>query len=132
MISGFILKCRSFETFFCHIVCLSLLVPHFPFELLTFFFFFFFQLYMCFFLADVVNNILKTKEFFTVPVTTAEFAVMKTACSVWPNKNFIHFTLSFSFYFYSVNWNHGNMNIFYRIIVIMEFMTAGVTFTALK
>ena len=37
---------------------------------------------MFFFLADVVNNILKTKEFFTVPVTTAEFAVMKTACSV--------------------------------------------------
>jgi hypothetical protein len=30
---------------------------------------------------NVVNNILKTKEFFTVPVTTAEFAVMKTACS---------------------------------------------------
>lgn len=87
---------------------------------------------MCFFLADVVNNILKTKEFFTVPVTTAEFAVMKTACSVCPNKNFIHFTLSFSFYCYSVNWNHGNANTFYRIIVIMEFMTAGVMFTALK
>ncbi|KAK9995202.1 hypothetical protein SO802_024905 [Lithocarpus litseifolius] len=30
---------------------------------------------------NVANNILKTKEFFTVPVTTAEFAVMKTACS---------------------------------------------------
>ncbi|KAF7805245.1 ammonium transporter 1 member 2 [Senna tora] len=30
---------------------------------------------------NVVNNILKTKEFLTVPVTTAEFAVMKTACN---------------------------------------------------
>lgn len=33
-------------------------------------------------LADVVNNVLKTKEYLTVPVTTAEFAVMKTACNV--------------------------------------------------
>ncbi|KAJ7973569.1 Single-stranded DNA-binding protein WHY2, mitochondrial [Quillaja saponaria] len=30
---------------------------------------------------NVVNNISKTKEYFTVPVTTAEFAVMKTACN---------------------------------------------------
>ncbi|XP_059450724.1 single-stranded DNA-binding protein WHY2, mitochondrial [Corylus avellana] len=30
---------------------------------------------------NVVNNILKTKEYFTVPVTTAEAAVIKTACS---------------------------------------------------
>ncbi|KAG7985170.1 hypothetical protein I3843_03G011600 [Carya illinoinensis] len=30
---------------------------------------------------SVVNNIHKTKEYFTVPVTTAEFSVMKTACS---------------------------------------------------
>ncbi|KAK4273601.1 hypothetical protein QN277_021973 [Acacia crassicarpa] len=30
---------------------------------------------------SVVNNILKTKEYLSVPVTTAEFAVMKTACS---------------------------------------------------
>ncbi|CAL0308827.1 unnamed protein product [Lupinus luteus] len=29
----------------------------------------------------VVNNLLNTKEFFSVPVTAAEFAVMKTACS---------------------------------------------------
>ncbi|XP_021812970.1 single-stranded DNA-bindig protein WHY2, mitochondrial-like [Prunus avium] len=29
----------------------------------------------------VVNNLLKTKENFIVPVTAAEFAVMKTACS---------------------------------------------------
>ncbi|KAE9616080.1 hypothetical protein Lal_00017297 [Lupinus albus] len=29
----------------------------------------------------VVNNQLNTKEFFSVPVTAAEFAVMKTACS---------------------------------------------------
>ncbi|KAM1135687.1 hypothetical protein ACFX13_034623 [Malus domestica] len=29
----------------------------------------------------VVNNLLKTRESFSVPVTTAEFAVMKTACS---------------------------------------------------
>ncbi|CAB4319349.1 unnamed protein product [Prunus armeniaca] len=29
----------------------------------------------------VVNNLLKTKENFVVPVTAAEFAVMKTACS---------------------------------------------------
>ncbi|CAK7356767.1 unnamed protein product [Dovyalis caffra] len=29
----------------------------------------------------VVNNILKTNERFTVPVTTAEFTVLKTACS---------------------------------------------------
>ncbi|XP_061366386.1 single-stranded DNA-binding protein WHY2, mitochondrial [Gastrolobium bilobum] len=29
----------------------------------------------------VVNNLLNTKEYFNVPVTTAEFAVMKTACS---------------------------------------------------
>lgn len=34
------------------------------------------------FLSDVVNSLLKTTERFTVPVTTAEFAVMKTACSV--------------------------------------------------
>jgi hypothetical protein len=33
-------------------------------------------------LADVVNNILKTKEYLSVPVTTAEIAVIKTACSV--------------------------------------------------
>ncbi|KAJ7003036.1 hypothetical protein NC653_008312 [Populus alba x Populus x berolinensis] len=31
--------------------------------------------------AGVVNNILKTTERFTVPVTTAEFTVLKTACS---------------------------------------------------
>jgi len=30
---------------------------------------------------SVVNNILKTKEYITVPVTTAEAAVMKAACS---------------------------------------------------
>ncbi|XP_048138095.1 single-stranded DNA-binding protein WHY2, mitochondrial [Rhodamnia argentea] len=30
---------------------------------------------------SVTNNILKTNERFTVPVTAAEFAVMKTACS---------------------------------------------------
>ncbi|XP_044510347.1 single-stranded DNA-binding protein WHY2, mitochondrial isoform X2 [Mangifera indica] len=30
---------------------------------------------------NVVNNLLKTTERFTVPVTTAEFTVMKTACS---------------------------------------------------
>ncbi|KAH9781917.1 Single-stranded DNA-binding protein WHY2 [Citrus sinensis] len=30
---------------------------------------------------NVANNILKTNERFVVPVTTAEFAVMKTACS---------------------------------------------------
>ncbi|KAL9387832.1 hypothetical protein Peur_020956 [Populus x canadensis] len=30
---------------------------------------------------SVVNNILKTTERFTVPVTTAEFTVLKTACS---------------------------------------------------
>ncbi|ESR55055.1 hypothetical protein CICLE_v10024178mg, partial [Citrus x clementina] len=29
----------------------------------------------------VANNILKTNERFVVPVSTAEFAVMKTACS---------------------------------------------------
>lgn len=29
----------------------------------------------------VVNNLLNTKDSFSVPVTTAEFAVMKTACS---------------------------------------------------
>ncbi|RDX65885.1 Single-stranded DNA-binding protein WHY2, mitochondrial, partial [Mucuna pruriens] len=29
----------------------------------------------------VVNNLLNTKDHFTVPVTTAEFSVMKTACS---------------------------------------------------
>ncbi|KAK7337967.1 hypothetical protein VNO77_18561 [Canavalia gladiata] len=29
----------------------------------------------------VVNNLLNTKDHFNVPVTTAEFAVMKTACS---------------------------------------------------
>ncbi len=69
------------DILFWHIVCLSLLYPSFLFEFLTDFFY-----YLCAsFLADVVNNILKTKEFFTVPVTTAEFAVMKTACSVWPN-----------------------------------------------
>ena len=33
-------------------------------------------------LAAVVNNLLNKKEFFSVPVSTAEFAVMKTACSV--------------------------------------------------
>ncbi|KHN43150.1 hypothetical protein glysoja_001733 [Glycine soja] len=30
----------------------------------------------------VVNNLLNTNDYFSVPVTTAEFAVMKTACSV--------------------------------------------------
>ncbi|XP_028770675.1 single-stranded DNA-binding protein WHY2, mitochondrial isoform X2 [Neltuma alba] len=36
----------------------------------------------CYFMSlSVVNNILKTKEYLSVPVTTAEFAVMKTACS---------------------------------------------------
>ncbi|XP_062152681.1 single-stranded DNA-binding protein WHY2, mitochondrial [Alnus glutinosa] len=30
---------------------------------------------------NVVNNILKTKEYLSVPVTTAEIAVIKTACS---------------------------------------------------
>ncbi|WVY94724.1 hypothetical protein V8G54_033812 [Vigna mungo] len=30
---------------------------------------------------NVVNNLLNTKDYFSVPVTTAEFAVMKTACS---------------------------------------------------
>ncbi|MED6131158.1 Single-stranded DNA-binding protein why2, mitochondrial [Stylosanthes scabra] len=30
---------------------------------------------------NVVNNLLNTKDFLSVPVTTAEFAVMKTACS---------------------------------------------------
>ncbi|KAI4379679.1 hypothetical protein MLD38_005944 [Melastoma candidum] len=34
-----------------------------------------------FFNLNIVNNILKTSERFTVPVTTAEFAVMKAACS---------------------------------------------------
>lgn len=34
------------------------------------------------FLAAVVNNIHKTKDHLTVPITTAEFTVMKTACSV--------------------------------------------------
>ncbi|KAG4916993.1 hypothetical protein JHK87_054550 [Glycine soja] len=29
----------------------------------------------------VVNNLLNTNDYFSVPVTTAEFAVMKTACS---------------------------------------------------
>ncbi|KAH1071780.1 hypothetical protein AAZX31_03G231200 [Glycine max] len=29
----------------------------------------------------VVNNLLNTKDYFSVPVTTAEFAVMKTACT---------------------------------------------------
>ncbi|KAK7397367.1 hypothetical protein VNO78_18536 [Psophocarpus tetragonolobus] len=29
----------------------------------------------------VVNNLLNTKDYFSVPITTAEFAVMKTACS---------------------------------------------------
>lgn len=33
-------------------------------------------------IAAVVNNILKSTDRFTVPVTTAEFAVMKTACNV--------------------------------------------------
>jgi len=33
-------------------------------------------------LAAVVNNLLNTKDYFSVPITTAEFAVMKTACSV--------------------------------------------------
>ncbi|KAG5056226.1 hypothetical protein JHK85_008736 [Glycine max] len=32
-------------------------------------------------LAAVVNNLLNTKDYFSVPVTTAEFAVMKTACT---------------------------------------------------
>ena len=35
-----------------------------------------------FLVAAVVNNLLKTRESFSVPVTTAEFAVIKTACSV--------------------------------------------------
>ncbi|KAL6228447.1 hypothetical protein ACLB2K_002397 [Fragaria x ananassa] len=34
-----------------------------------------------FFSLTVVNNLLKTRESFSVPVTTAEFAVMKAACS---------------------------------------------------
>jgi len=33
-------------------------------------------------LTAVVNSVLNTKDNFSVPVTTAEFAVMKTACSV--------------------------------------------------
>ncbi|XP_052294974.1 single-stranded DNA-binding protein WHY2, mitochondrial isoform X2 [Citrus sinensis] len=35
---------------------------------------------------NVANNILKTNERFVVPVSTAEFAVMKTACSVCTNE----------------------------------------------
>lgn len=46
-------------------------------------------------LAVVNNNILKTRESFSVPVTTAEFAVMKTACSVWSGNNPV-FDLFFS------------------------------------
>lgn len=41
-----------------------------------------FDIFLPFSLAAVVNNLLKTRESFSVPVTTAEFAVMKTACSV--------------------------------------------------
>ncbi|KAL8551987.1 hypothetical protein ACS0TY_000878 [Phlomoides rotata] len=33
--------------------------------------------------ADVVNNVLKTNDRFTVPVTPAEFAVMQTAFTIW-------------------------------------------------
>lgn len=36
-----------------------------------------------FFFAGVVNNIQKTNDRFSVPVTSAEFAVMRTAFSVW-------------------------------------------------
>ena len=32
--------------------------------------------------AAVVNNVLKTRDNISVPFTTAEFAVVKTACSV--------------------------------------------------
>ncbi|MBA0797148.1 hypothetical protein Gohar_007870, partial [Gossypium harknessii] len=37
--------------------------------------------FLCNFFAAVTNNILKSNEHFNIPVTTAEFAVLKTACS---------------------------------------------------
>lgn len=39
--------------------------------------------------AGVVNNNLKTNDRFTVPVTTAEFAVMRTAFSVRSTNMFL-------------------------------------------
>lgn len=56
-------------------------------------------------LAAVVNNILKTKEYLTVPVTTAEFAVMRTACSVC------------SYHFYQISFKHAS-----HLIAVASFM----------
>lgn len=40
------------------------------------------NLFLGLYIVDVVNNILQTNERFVVPVTAAEFEVMRTAFSV--------------------------------------------------
>lgn len=55
----------------------------------------------------VVNNVLNSKDNLGVPVTTAEFVVMKTACSVW--------LLQTHTPFYPYNWKFGTQNTEYAM-----------------